>query len=64
MKRHYAHCISYNVKHLIEGGLQFRCLVNYHGGKLGSRQGGMVLERKLIVIYLDQQAGGRESHIS
>ena len=55
MKNHYETCISYNEKHLIEGGLQFRGLVHYYGGQLGSKQEDMVLVRQVIVIYLYQQ---------
>ena len=46
VKRHRDHRNSYNGKHLIGVGLQFRGLVNYHHGeKNGDMQAHMVLER-------------------
>ena len=41
-------------KHLIGAGLQFRGLVHcHHGGKHGSVQAGMVLEKELKALHLD-----------
>ena len=40
--------------HLIGTGFQFRDLVHYHhGGKHGSMQADMVLEKELRVLHLD-----------
>ena len=60
VKRHHDHGHSYKGKCLIGACLQrfgpFR-----HGGKHGSMQADVVLERKLRVLHLDQQ-GVRVSH--
>ena len=41
---------------------RFRGLIHYcHGKKLGGIQEDMVLEKELKVLYLDEQAAGRES---
>lgn len=46
MKRHYDYGNAYKRKHLIRADLQFRGLVHYHlGGKHGSTQADMILER-------------------
>jgi len=61
VKRHHDHCNSYKGKHLIVAGLQCRDLVHFcHGGKHGGMQADMVLRKELTVLYLDQQAAGRE----
>ena len=57
MKRHYDHSTSYKGKHFIGAVLQFRGLVDYfHGGKHGSIQTDVMLEKELIVLHLDWQA--------
>ena len=59
MKKHHDHGNSYKGKHLIGAGLQFRDLVHYHhGGKHGSMQADMVLEKELRVLHIDLQAIG------
>ena len=50
---------SYKWKHLIGDGLQFRALVHYHyGGKHGTMQTDMVLEKEL---YTSWSAGSKET---
>jgi hypothetical protein len=59
MKRHHDHSNSYKGKHLIGADLQLRSSVHYHhGGKCGSTQTDLVLEKELRVLHLDQQAAG------
>ena len=60
---HHGHGNSYKRKHLIGAGLQVRrSLVHHcHGGKPGSVQADMVLEKELRVLHLDGQAPGRET---
>jgi hypothetical protein len=42
---------------------KFRALVHHHdGGKCGSMQADMVLEKKLRVLHLDTQAAGRKRY--
>ena len=45
VKRHHGYGKFYKGKHLFGAGLQFRGSVHYHGGKYGSTQADMVLER-------------------
>ena len=60
VKRHCDHSNSYNEKHLIGVGLQFRGLVNYrHGEKNGDMQAHMVLERK-VTEHLGPQVIARD----
>jgi hypothetical protein len=48
-------------KHFIGAGLQFRGSVPYcHGGKHGSMQAGMVLEKEQRGLHPDRQAAGIE----
>jgi hypothetical protein len=62
VKRLQDHSSSYKGKQLNGAHLQFRGSVHYqHGRKHGSRQADMVLEKRLRVLHLDQQAVGRES---
>ena len=61
VKTHHDHSNSYKGEHLIWDSLQlqiFRPLLS--GGKQGSMQADMVLERKLRVLHLDPQATGNE----
>jgi hypothetical protein len=61
VKRHCDHGNTYEGKHLIGAGLQFRGLARYHhGGKQGSIQADMVLEEMLRVLPQDPQAEGSE----
>ena len=61
MKRHHDHGNSYERKHLVGAGLQFRGLVHYlHGVKHGSMQAVLMLERELRVLYPDRLAARRE----
>jgi hypothetical protein len=58
VERHHNHGNSYQRKHLIGAGLQFRGLVHYHyGRKHGGVQADMVLE-KTRVLRLDLKASG------
>jgi hypothetical protein len=56
MKRQHDHSNSYKGKHLTGAGLQLRSVVHYHhGGKHGSKQADMVLEKDLILIHRQQE---------
>lgn len=60
VKRYHDHGNSYKGKHLIRAGLQFRGLVHdCHGGKHGSVQADIVLERELRVLHMVWQIAGR-----
>lgn len=62
MKRHRDHRNSYKGKQLIRADLEVSSLVhNSHGGKHGSTQADMVLQRWLGVLRLDPRAAWRES---
>jgi hypothetical protein len=62
MKRPYDHSSSYKGQHLIGTGLHIKGLVQYHqGGKHGSVQADMVMEKELRALHLDLQATGRDS---
>lgn len=57
-----AHCNSYRGKHLIGADSLFRGLVHYrHGGKHGSIQANVVLEKEPGVLNMDSQASGKVS---
>jgi hypothetical protein len=57
VKRHHDQGDLYKGQHLIGAGLLFRGLVHYsHGGKPGSMQTDLVLEKELRVLHLDLQA--------
>ena len=59
MKGYYDHGNSYKGKHLIGAGLQFRGSVHcHHGGKHGSMQADVVLEKELEVTYPDPKTAG------
>jgi hypothetical protein len=61
VKRHHGHSNSYNRKHLNGEAYSFRDLAYYcHGGKHGSVQADMVLEKEPGVLHVDPQAAGRE----
>ena len=54
VKRHHDQGNSYKGKHFRVAQLQFRGLVHYHhGGKHGSTQAAMVLEKEPRVLHLD-----------
>jgi hypothetical protein len=54
VKRHHDQSNSYRCKHFIGAALQFRGWVHYHhGGKYGSMQADMLLEKELRVLHLD-----------
>lgn len=46
------------VSFIVAAHLQFRGLVHYHGGQIGSMQADMVLEKELRVLHLDSRAIG------
>ena len=55
------HGNPYKRKHFIGAGLQFRGLVHYHhGGKHGSIQADVVLEKELRVLHLDLKAAEKD----
>jgi len=58
VRGHDDHDKSYEGKHLIGAGLQFRGSVHYPGEKHGSVQGSMVWEKELRALHLDPQASG------
>ena len=58
VKRYHDPGNSYKTKHLIGADLHFRGLV-YYGGKHGSVQADMVLEKNLGVLHLDLKAARR-----
>jgi hypothetical protein len=63
VKRHHDQGNAYKGKYFTGAGLWFRGLVHYHHGrKHGSVQAGTVLEKKLRVLHLHQQAA--EGHTS
>ena len=56
VKRHHDQGNSYKEKHLTGAGLLFRDFILCHyGGKHGSIQVDMVLEKELRVLHLDLQ---------
>jgi hypothetical protein len=58
VKRHHDHGNSYKNKHVI-GNYSFRVLVHYHhGGKHGSMQADMVLEKKRVPHLVPKVAAG------
>ena len=59
MKRH-DHGNSYKGEHLLGACIQFQRFSPLFGGKHGSMQADMVLEKKLRVLRSNQQAAGRE----
>lgn len=62
MKRDHDHGNSYEGKHLIEDGLQFRGLVHYsYGGKHLGMQADMALEKELRVLHLNPLGVGRNN---
>ena len=65
VKGHHDQCNSYKGKHLIRLAYSFRGSVHYHhGGKHGSIQADMMLEKELRVLHIDLWAAEGNNWVS